>query len=55
MLVELHGMGVRHVQLIMNFGAMSADKVHRSMRLMAEEVMPMVRERTGAMVGIKSL
>ncbi len=50
MLVELHGMGIRHVQLVMNFGAMPADKVHRSMRLMAEEVMPMVAARTGATV-----
>ena len=50
MLVELHAQGVRHVQLLINFGAMPADNVHRSMRLMAEEVMPMVRARTGPAV-----
>lgn len=46
-LVELHEMGVRHVQLLMNFGAMPADKVRKSMSLMAEEVMPRVRARVG--------
>jgi len=41
-LVELHELGLRHVMLMMNFGSLSQEHVHRSMRLMAEEVVPRV-------------
>jgi alkanesulfonate monooxygenase SsuD/methylene tetrahydromethanopterin reductase-like flavin-dependent oxidoreductase (luciferase family) len=46
-LVELHDLGLRHVLLLMNFGAMPAEDVARSMRLIAAEVVPRVNERLG--------
>jgi alkanesulfonate monooxygenase SsuD/methylene tetrahydromethanopterin reductase-like flavin-dependent oxidoreductase (luciferase family) len=44
-LVELHGMGVRHVLMLMNFGAIAAANVEESMRLIAAEVVPRVSQR----------
>lgn len=49
-IVELSEMGVKHLLFLMNFGNMPRDRVQRSMRLMAEEVMPLVAARTGAPV-----
>ena len=46
--VALHRMGVRHVMTLQNFGLMAPELVKRSMRLMAEEVMPRVRARIAA-------
>ena len=43
-------MGTKHLLFLMNFGNMPRDRVQRSMRLMAEEVMPLVAARTGAPV-----
>lgn len=43
-LVELHGLGLRHVLLLMNFGALPARDVERSMRLFAAEVAPRVEQ-----------
>ena len=43
-MVRLHDMGVRHVLTLQNFGLMAPALVHNSMRLMAEEVMPRVRQ-----------
>ena len=48
-MVALHAMGVRHVMALQNFGLMAPEVVHRSMRLMAEEVMPRVRARVAAL------
>jgi alkanesulfonate monooxygenase SsuD/methylene tetrahydromethanopterin reductase-like flavin-dependent oxidoreductase (luciferase family) len=42
-MVRLHDMGVRHVLALQNFGLMTPELVHGSMRLMAEQVMPRVR------------
>ena len=42
-IAELHDMGVRHLLFLMNFGNMARDRVHRSMRLMMEEVAPRVQ------------
>lgn len=47
-IVELHGLGVRHILFLINFGALEAEKVHRSMRLLAEQVIPEVNKRIGA-------
>lgn len=47
-MVALHRMGVRHVMTLQNFGLMAPELVKRSMRLMAEEVMPRVRARIAA-------
>ena len=44
-MVRLYDMGVRHVLALQNFGLLAPDLVHNSMRLMAEEVMPRVREK----------
>lgn len=44
-MVRLYEMGVTHVMALQNFGLMPAERVHSSMRLMAEEVMPRVRRR----------
>lgn len=44
-LVRLHDMGIRHVVTLQNFGLMPAEKVRRSMELMAREVLPRARER----------
>jgi alkanesulfonate monooxygenase SsuD/methylene tetrahydromethanopterin reductase-like flavin-dependent oxidoreductase (luciferase family) len=41
-LIALHGMGVRHVMFLQNFGLMPQDAVLRSMRAVAEQVMPQV-------------
>jgi alkanesulfonate monooxygenase SsuD/methylene tetrahydromethanopterin reductase-like flavin-dependent oxidoreductase (luciferase family) len=46
-IVELYGHGVRHILFLTNFGALEADKVHRSMRLLADEVLPRVNARIG--------
>ncbi len=43
-MVRLHEAGVDHVLTLQNFGLMPIPDVHRSMRLMAQEVMPRVRE-----------
>jgi alkanesulfonate monooxygenase SsuD/methylene tetrahydromethanopterin reductase-like flavin-dependent oxidoreductase (luciferase family) len=44
-MVRLHDMGVRHVLALQNFGLMPPELVHNSMRLMAEKVMPRVRQK----------
>lgn len=44
-LVELYDLGIDHVMTLHNFGHMAPEHVHRSMRLLAEEVMPRVRRR----------
>jgi len=44
-MVRLYEMGIRHVMALQNFGMMPEKLVHNSMRLMAEEVMPRVRQR----------
>ena len=43
-LVELHAMGVRHVVMLVNFGGLAEDRVHRCMRLVAEQVIPRVEQ-----------
>ena len=45
-LVALAEMGVGHVMTMHDFGAMPAAAVERSMRLLAEEVLPRVRRGT---------
>jgi alkanesulfonate monooxygenase SsuD/methylene tetrahydromethanopterin reductase-like flavin-dependent oxidoreductase (luciferase family) len=47
-LVALHRAGVDHVSTLHNFGLLPEAHVHRSMRLLMEKVMPLVRERIGA-------
>jgi hypothetical protein len=42
---RLHGMGIRHVATMHNFGALAPDLVERSMTLFAREVMPAVESR----------
>ncbi len=42
----LHGMGIRHVATMHNFGALDPKLVERSMTLLAREVMPAVQART---------
>lgn len=49
-LVALHGMGVRHVSALQNFGMMAQPLVHESMERMMREVMPKVAARIGAPV-----
>jgi alkanesulfonate monooxygenase SsuD/methylene tetrahydromethanopterin reductase-like flavin-dependent oxidoreductase (luciferase family) len=44
-LAALHGMGVRHVLMLQDFGLIPPELVERSMRLAAEEVMPRLRRR----------
>lgn len=44
-LVRLSGMGIDHVMLLQNFGLLAPESVQRSMRLIAEEVMPRVKAR----------
>jgi alkanesulfonate monooxygenase SsuD/methylene tetrahydromethanopterin reductase-like flavin-dependent oxidoreductase (luciferase family) len=44
-IVELYRMGVTHIMTLQNFGFLAEAKVHDSMRLMAEEVMPRVARR----------
>lgn len=46
-LAALHGMGIRHVMLLQNFGMLGHDKVCRSMARVAHEVMP----RLNALLG----
>ncbi|MGB0631895.1 MAG: LLM class flavin-dependent oxidoreductase [Alphaproteobacteria bacterium] len=46
-IAELHDMGAKHLLFLMNFGNMPADRVHRSMRLMMEEVIPRIEARAG--------
>ena len=45
---RLHGMGIRHVATMHNFGALAPDLVERSMTTFAREVMPAVASRAGA-------
>jgi alkanesulfonate monooxygenase SsuD/methylene tetrahydromethanopterin reductase-like flavin-dependent oxidoreductase (luciferase family) len=47
-LIALQRMGVEHVATLSNFGALAADRVAASMRLMIEEVLPIVHQATGA-------
>jgi alkanesulfonate monooxygenase SsuD/methylene tetrahydromethanopterin reductase-like flavin-dependent oxidoreductase (luciferase family) len=44
-LVQLYGMGIRHIVALQNFGGMPQTHVESAMRLMAERVMPQVRAR----------
>ena len=44
-LEQLYGWGVRHVMLLQNFGLLAPERVERSMRRIAEEVMPQLHER----------
>jgi alkanesulfonate monooxygenase SsuD/methylene tetrahydromethanopterin reductase-like flavin-dependent oxidoreductase (luciferase family) len=46
-MAALHGMGLRHLMLLQNFGNMPAEHVRRSMRLAAEEVLPRLHARLG--------
>jgi hypothetical protein len=41
-------MGVEHVATLSNFGALAPGRVEASMRLMINEVLPIVRKATGA-------
>ncbi|MDX3895268.1 LLM class flavin-dependent oxidoreductase [Pusillimonas sp.] len=43
--IELYRLGVTHVMTLHNFGHVPTAKVHRSMKLFAQEVMPRVRSR----------
>ncbi len=45
---ELASMGVKYVNTLHNFGGMPHDAVKRSMSLLAEEVLPRVKERVAA-------
>ena len=47
---RLHEMGIRHVAMLQNFGGLDLGLVERSMALVANKVMPAVRERVGARV-----
>jgi alkanesulfonate monooxygenase SsuD/methylene tetrahydromethanopterin reductase-like flavin-dependent oxidoreductase (luciferase family) len=47
-LVALSEMGIGHVIVLANFGALPDARVRRSLRLFAEEVMPRVRGRVAA-------
>lgn len=49
-IAELSAIGVKHLLFLMNFGNLPPARVRRSMRLMAEEVMPLVASRIGATV-----
>jgi alkanesulfonate monooxygenase SsuD/methylene tetrahydromethanopterin reductase-like flavin-dependent oxidoreductase (luciferase family) len=44
---RLHEMGIRHVAILNNFGAMAPNLVERSMQRLAREVMPAVERRVG--------
>jgi alkanesulfonate monooxygenase SsuD/methylene tetrahydromethanopterin reductase-like flavin-dependent oxidoreductase (luciferase family) len=44
---RLHEMGIRHVAIMNNFGAMAPQLVERSMQRFAREVMPRVAQRLG--------
>jgi alkanesulfonate monooxygenase SsuD/methylene tetrahydromethanopterin reductase-like flavin-dependent oxidoreductase (luciferase family) len=43
---RLHGMGIRHVATMHNFGALDPALVERSMSLLAREVMPQLKSAT---------
>ena len=45
-LIALQRMGIEHVATLSNFGALAADRVAASMRLMIEQVLPIVRKAT---------
>lgn len=45
-MARLHGMGIRHVATMHNFGALDPALVERSMRLFAHEVMPQLSSTT---------
>ena len=47
-LVELHDMGIDHVMFLQKFGVLAPELVRDSMHRMAQQVMPLVRERIGA-------
>ena len=47
-LVELHGLGLNHVVMLINFGDIAPERVRRSMTLIANEVMPRVNARLAA-------
>jgi len=47
-IVRLHGMGIRHIVALQNFGLMPQDRVRAAMELMARAVMPEVEARIGA-------
>jgi alkanesulfonate monooxygenase SsuD/methylene tetrahydromethanopterin reductase-like flavin-dependent oxidoreductase (luciferase family) len=44
---RLHEMGIRHVAILNNFGALAPEIVERSMQRFAREVMPRVAQRLG--------
>jgi alkanesulfonate monooxygenase SsuD/methylene tetrahydromethanopterin reductase-like flavin-dependent oxidoreductase (luciferase family) len=46
-LIALQRMGVEHVATLSNFGALDAERVEASMRLMIEDVLPIVHKATG--------
>jgi alkanesulfonate monooxygenase SsuD/methylene tetrahydromethanopterin reductase-like flavin-dependent oxidoreductase (luciferase family) len=46
---RLHEMGIRHVAILNNFGALAPNLVERSMTRFAREVMPAVAARIGAL------
>ncbi len=50
-LVRLHAMGVRHVAMLYSFGLLDPALITRSLRRIAEEVIPQVKERVAAPVG----
>lgn len=47
-LIALQRMGIEHVATLSNFGALAADRVAASMRLMIEQVLPLVQKATGS-------
>jgi len=47
-LIALQDMGIEHVATLSNFGALEASRVEASMRLMIDEVLPIVRKATRA-------
>ncbi len=50
-LVQLAGMGVRHVVALYNFGALAPEHVRHSLRLLAERVRPRVEAQLAAAAG----
>ena len=49
-ILRLHGMGIRHIVALQNFGLMPQERVRAAMELMAREVMPRVAARLAAKV-----
>lgn len=47
-LIALQRIGIEHVATLSNFGALDASRVEASMRLMIDEVLPIVRKATGS-------